>query len=266
MTRFTSIRSRIRAAAPAVAAFAALGLVAGCSSLNLGSGPSATASTGQDTMQTAFEDARRLSAEFEKNPDDLTTGFRLASALKKIGSHARALEILAEVARRHPDNRDAVSTYGKALAEAGRGAEASEVLARAQQLGEPDWRIHMAQGMAHDQAERYADAQAEYAAAAALAPNEPSIYNNWGLSFALSGDLAAAEEKLTKAAGMPGADEKVRANLALVLGLQGRFDEAERIAAMDLTPDAAKANSSYLRELLRQPNSWEMLRNNGGAA
>ena len=257
---------RIRAAATAIAAIAAVGLVSGCSGTLLGGAPTTTASASDASMQASFDEARRLAAAFERDPDDMATGFRLASALKRIGSHARALEILGEVASRHPANRDALATYGKALAEAGRGAEASEVLARAQALGEPDWRIHLAQGMAHDQAERYAEAQAEYARAAAIAPNEPSIYNNWGLSHALAGDLGAAEQMLAKAASMPGADEKVRANLALVMGLQGRFDEAERIGAMDLPPDAARANASYLRELLRQPDSWEMLRGEDGPA
>jgi Flp pilus assembly protein TadD len=120
--------------------------------------------------------------------------------------------------------------------------------------------------MAFDQSDQYAAAQAEYEKAARLAPDEPTIFNNWGLSHALAGDLDQAEAMLVKAAGMAGADKKVRANLALVLGLQGKFDEAEKVSAIDLPPEAARANVAYLREMLKQPDAWEMLRQGGGAA
>ena len=49
-------------------------------------------------------------------------------------------------------------------------------------------------------------------------------------------------------------------SLALVVGLQGRFDEAERIAGAELSPEQAAANVAYLKSMLSQPNSWDNLR------
>jgi Flp pilus assembly protein TadD len=52
----------------------------------------------------------------------------------------------------------------------------------------------------------------------------------------------------------------VRQNLALSGGLQGRFQEAEAIAASEISPQQAKANTDYLRSMLAQQNSWNMLK------
>jgi Flp pilus assembly protein TadD len=262
MKRQVTVFTTFRGSAIAASAFAALTALGGCTTSLLGQAPPAATATSQSA---AISEATRLAELYKERPGDLATGFRFASALKVIGSHSRALEVLGEVASSHPDNRDALASYGKALAEAGRGAEASEVLARAEGLGQPDWKLYSARGMAFDQANQYEAAQAEYEKAAAMAPDEATIYNNWGLSHALAGNLDAAETMLLKAASLKGADSKVRANLALVLGLQGKFAEAEKVSAIDLPPEAARANATYLREMLKQPDSWEMLRNGGGA-
>jgi Flp pilus assembly protein TadD len=42
--------------------------------------------------------------------------------------------------------------------------------------------------------------------------------------------------------------------------LQGRFQEAETIAAQELSPQQAKANTDYLRSMMAQQNSWNMLK------
>ena len=265
MNRRVTFSTRICRSAVALTSLAAMSMLGACTtSLTNQLSPGANVTSQAD----AISEATRYANLYKERPGDLATGFRFASALQAIGSRERAIEVLGEVAKANPDNLDAVSAYGKALAEAGRGAEANQILAQAEQLGTPDWKLHSARGLAHDQANQYAAAQAEYEKAAQLAPNEPTIFNNWGLSHALAGDLEAAETMLTKAAQLKGADQKVRANLALVLGLQGKFEEAEKVSAMDLPPDAARANIAYLREMLKQPNSWEMLRQNsaGGAA
>ncbi len=58
----------------------------------------------------------------------------------------------------------------------------------------------------------------------------------------------------------PDADSRVRQNLALVVGLQGRFDEAEKIASQELSPEQAQANVAYLRQMLAQQNAWSQLK------
>ena len=52
----------------------------------------------------------------------------------------------------------------------------------------------------------------------------------------------------------------MRQNLALVVGLQGRFEEAEKIAGSELSPEQAKANITYLRGMLAQQNAWSQLK------
>ncbi|NND50033.1 MAG: tetratricopeptide repeat protein, partial [Rhizobiales bacterium] len=248
MNRQVTFSTRFRRSAVTLTSIAALSILGGCTtSVTNPLSPVATATSQAD----AVGEAARYAKLYKQRPGDLATGFRFASALQSIGSNDRAIEVLGEVANNNLDNRDAISAYGKALAEAGRGAEANQVLARAEQLGEPDWKLHSARGLAYDQASEYGPAQAEYEKAARLAPQEPTIFNNWGVSHALAGDLDAAEAMLVKAANLQGADQKVRANLALVLGLQGKFAEAEKVSAMDLPPDAARANIAYLREMLK---------------
>ena len=65
---------------------------------------------------------------------------------------------------------------------------------------------------------------------------------------------------MRSAAQQPGADSRVRQNLALVVGLQGRFEEAEKIASAELSPDQAQANVTYLRSMLAQQNAWNQLK------
>ncbi len=91
-------------------------------------------------------------------------------------------------------------------------------------------------------------------------PDEPSILSNYGMSYALTGDLKNAEKYLRQALAQPGADSRVRQNLALVVGLSGRFDEAQKIASQDLSPEQAAANMAYLKQMLGQQNNWDKLK------
>ena len=96
----------------------------------------------------------------------------------------------------------------------------------------------------------------------AFYPVLAAVANHWQRQ--LGGDLRTAATYLRSAAGQPGADSRVRQNLALVVGLQGRFDEAERIASQELSPDQAQANVAYLRRMLSQQNAWNQLKAQDG--
>ena len=84
--------------------------------------------------------------------------------------------------------------------------------------------------------------------------------SNLGMSYLLTGDLKEAESIIRQAVALPNADSRVRQNLALAVGLTGRFQEAEKIAAGDLSPDQAAANVAYLKSMLAEQNGWKKLK------
>ena len=118
-----------------------------------------------------------------------------------------------------------------------------------------------AQGAVLDQLECPAEARDYYQQALRLVPGEPSILSNLGMSYLLTNELPQSENYLRQAIQRPGTDSRVRQNLALVVGLQGRFEEAEKIAAGELSAADAQANVTYLRQMLSQQNAWNLLKN-----
>lgn len=202
---------------------------------------------------------RAYGARYEGNPKDKGTGLAFASALQMTGRNEQSLAVMQQVAIAHPDDRDVLSAYGKALAAAGDLPKALETVRRAQTPDRPDWRLLSAEGAILDQLGQPEKARVLYEKALVLEPNEPSILSNLGMSYLLANNLPKAESTLSRAVDLPGADARVRQNLALVMGLQGRFDEAERTASAVLSPDEAKANVAYLRQMLSQKNTWSEL-------
>jgi len=203
---------------------------------------------------------------YDANQGDRTAAFRYARALRALGQNTQAVAVLQNIILRHPKDMELLGAFGRALMDAGQLKQAEEVLARAHLPERPDWRILSAQGAVADQLGDHQRAQGFYEAALKINPGEPTILSNLGLSYALSKRLPEAERALGEASRHPQADKRVRQNLVLVLGLQGRFAEAERVAATDLPPaDVAKA-MAQLRQMVSQPNSWDMLRQGGKPA
>jgi Flp pilus assembly protein TadD len=165
---------------------------------------------------------------------------------------------------RHPEDNQVLSAYGKALASSGDLMKALEVIERAQRPDNPDWKLLSAQGAVLDQLERPEEARGFYMKALQIRPNEPSVLSNMGMSYLLTNELAQSETYLKQAIRLPGADSRVRQNLALVVGLQGRFAEAEKIAAGELSRADAQANIAYLRQMLSQQNAWSQLKQEDG--
>ena len=155
---------------------------------------------------------------------------------------------------------EVLAAYGKALAANGQLDQALDIIRRAQTPDSPDWRLLSAEAAILDQQGKNDEARKLYVEAQTYAPDEPSILSNLGMSYLLTGNLAKAEDALRKAAALPGADSRVRQNLALAVGLQGRFEEAEKIATAELSPEQAAANVAYLKNMLAQQNSWSKLK------
>lgn len=200
------------------------------------------------------------SKAYNRKPKDKVIGLSFANVLRMTGRNDQALAVMQQVVIAHPKDRQVLSAYGKALAGAGELKKALSVIKRAYTPDNPDWRLLSAQGAILDQLGKSGEARNLYRKALDLSPNEPAILSNLGMSYLLKGDLRSAETYLQSAIRQPRADSRVRQNLALVIGLQGRFGEAEKVAAGELSPEQAQANIAYLRKILSEQNAWNQLK------
>lgn len=199
-------------------------------------------------------------AEFRKDPSNLDVTIKFTAALREIGSHDRAIEVVSKTLPVHPESAELHLIMGRALMSSGRPGEAVEAYSRAASLEPDNASAHAGLGLALDQLERHRDAQTAYARALQLEPDRVSTLTNYGLSLALAGNLQAAEERLRYAASLPGgSDARVRQNLALILGLQGDF-----AAAREADPHAPQrtvdANIDALRAMLSPVRDYGTLR------
>ncbi|TGV53097.1 pilus assembly protein TadD [bacterium M00.F.Ca.ET.141.01.1.1] len=259
--RTTDIRGKRLIATAFMLALAAG--VAGCATDKLTTGsigrtsgkPLETMSAGELHNATAA-----LGQSYARNPNDKRIATNFAAALQMDGDADQSLAVMRKLAIAYPKDRDVLAAYGKALAANGQFEAALDAVRRAQTPEYPDWRLVSAEAAILDQLNQKDDARQLYRKALELKPNEPSVLSNLGMSYVLEGDLRTAETYMRSAAQQPNADSRVRQNLALVVGLQGRFDEAEKIASQELSPEQAQANVAYLRQMLAQQNAWSQLK------
>jgi Flp pilus assembly protein TadD len=247
--------------------------VAGCGTSKLttgsiskftGSKSFGSGSSGKVIEQMSASELRDAGASIGKaytaNPSDKPTAMKYAQVLQMNGRTEQSLAVMRKLAIAYPEDRDVLAAYGKALASAGQLEPALETVRRAQTPEFPDWKLVSAEAAILDQLGKSGEARTLYRRALDLKPNDPSILSNLGMSYVLEGDLRTAETYMRTASEQPAADSRVRQNLALVVGLQGRFEEAEKIAGAELSPEQAKANVTYLRGMLAQQNAWSQLK------
>ena len=202
-----------------------------------------------------------LDQRYAKSPKNRSIALSYGVALRLSGRTDQSVAVLRNVAIAHPKDRTIQSEFGKSLAAAGQLEQALRVIRQTQTAERPDWKLLSAEGAILDQLGRHQQSRSLYLLALQVSKGEPSVLNNFGMSFILTNDLTQAENYLRQAAQHPRAGSRVRQNLALVLGLQGKFSEAERIATMELSPQEAKANMVYLRNMLAQRDNWNKLKN-----
>jgi Flp pilus assembly protein TadD len=237
--------------------------VAGCGTSKLTTGSIGRSNSRPLETMSASElhtATTRLGESYAKNPNDKRIATNYAAALQMDGDADQSLAVMRKLAIVLPKDRDVLAAYGKALAANGQFEPALDAVRRAQTPEYPDWRLVSAEAAILDQLGQRDEARPDYRTALDLKPNEPSILSKLGRSYVLEGDLRTAETYMRSAAQQPNADSRVRQNLALVVGLQGRFDEAEKIASQELSPEQAQANVAYLRQMLAQQNAWNQLK------
>lgn len=249
-----------------VVAMVAMGL-AGCKGVGLSdvTGSVSPAAAAADPAGLRNQ-AEELGKRYERKPEDAKTAIAYARALRAQGQQTQAVAVLQNAATRNPRDMELLGAYGKALADAGRFREAAAVLPRAHTPDRPNWSVLSTQGAVADQMGDHKLAQQYYDAALKIAPGEPSVLTNLGLSFALTKDLPRAETTLREASAHPRADMRMRQNLALVLALQGKYDEAERISARDLSQADAAANVAAIRRMIAESNTWQKIQQVGKPA
>lgn len=194
--------------------------------------------------------------KYDADPGSKTAALNYAAGLRAQDRIPQAVAVLQTAAIKYPNDREVLSAYGKTLADAGRLKEAADILPRAHTPDKPDWTVLSAEGSVADQLGDHQSAQGYYEAALKIAPDSPTTLSNLGLSYALDKRLPLAEDTLRHAVAQPGATMRVRQNLALVLALEGKFDEAERVARTDLSPDDAAASITSIRSMIAQSPTW----------
>jgi Flp pilus assembly protein TadD len=190
---------------------------------------------------------------YAKNPQDPRMALGYARALKAIGSRDRSLEILKTAYQTNPNDGEVAAELGRLALDMGHLEIAKPTLQVAEAQGVRDWKTLSAQGTLRAKQGQHAEAQQYYLAALQVEPDAVSVINNLALSYALDGKADKSEELLRKAVASGHEDKRVRQNLALVLGLQGKFDEARKVASVDMTDTEAKDSMSYLRNMLASP-------------
>ena len=249
--------ARLRLALPLMLSIA----LAGCASesaqslltSSAGSEPTGSLSSLGDKSKSAGATRDDWASASAKNPRDVKAAIAYARSLKAEGEKAKAMSVLQQAAIYNPDSVAVTGEMGRLALDMGQTDLAGKLLNRANDAKNPDWRVVNALGALAAQTGDKAGAKRYFEQAAQLAPREPSVLNNLALAYALDGDPAKAEGLLRRAAAAGGDTAKVRQNLALVLGVQGKYDEAQMVAAPDLSKDKAAANRTFLQNMVASP-------------
>lgn len=197
--------------------------------------------------------------ENNKNAEDLEVALEFARALREIGSHDRAIDVLSRTLIVHPDNPDLLMLLGRIQMAKGDVPTAGRVFHRATEVAPDRSETWAALGTTYDRQGQHRLAQTSYLKALEIEPLRTTTLTNYGLSLVLTGDLAGAEAKLRLAAANPDAGARVTENLALVLGLQGKFEDMKSVSGAGAPDDVVDQNVQLLRGLIQPARSWEAL-------
>lgn len=197
--------------------------------------------------------------ESNKNAEDLEVALEFARALREIGSHDRAIDVLSRTLIVHPDNPDLLMLLGRVQMAIGDVPTAGRVFQRATEVAPGRSETWAALGTTYDRQGQHRLAQTSYLKALELEPLRTTTLTNYGLSLVLTGDLAGAEAKLRLAAANPDSGARVTENLALVLGLQGKFEDMKLISGAAAPDQVVDQNIALLQGLIQPPRSWDAL-------
>jgi len=194
-----------------------------------------------------------------KDGENLTVSLEFARALREIGSHERALDVLSRALIVHPESADALMLLGRIQMALGDVATAGQVFRRAAEVAPERAETWAALGTTFDREGQHKLAQTVYQRALEIEPLRTTTLTNYGLSLVLTGDLPGAEAKLRLAAANADAGARVTENLALVLGLQGRFEDMKTVSGAAAPEQVVDQNIALLQGLIQPARSWDAL-------
>ncbi|MEX1252336.1 MAG: tetratricopeptide repeat protein [Hyphomonas sp.] len=197
--------------------------------------------------------------ESNKDAEDLKVAIEFARALREIGSHDRAVDVLSRTLIVHPDSPDVLMLLGRIHMAQGDVATAGRAFQRATEVAPQRSETWAALGTTYDRQGQHRLAQTSYLKALEIEPLRTTTLTNYGLSLVLSGDLVGAEAKLRLAAANPDAGARVIENLALVLGLQGKFDDMKKVSGAAAPDQVVDQNVALLQGLIQPTRSWDAL-------
>jgi len=203
--------------------------------------------------------ARAAGEILSHNPDNAAASLLLATAARKLGNTALALEVLEGLARSQPAAAFIRLELARAYCEAGRGAESVAALREALSI-EPA----LAEGW-HELSSQLAAAGDAHGADVAYGRYAALASQPWQLaepSVALAGDrVVAAEAMLRRILRDAPQDVAAMRMLADALARREAYAEAERLLrqALDLTPGYSAARHDLACLLLMQQKPVDIL-------
>jgi Flp pilus assembly protein TadD len=173
------------------------------------------------------------------------------NALLDMGNVTEAIVAYNAALARNQSDPEALRSLAKADLLTGRAELAGHPLAVAYKETPNDPKLLQLIGVADDFAGEHVEAQARYRRGLELLPHDPGLSLNLALSLALTGDYGEAIAVLRPIALAVNGSPRERQTLALIYGLSGNRPEAERIARLDLDPEAVQQNLAFYDSLRR---------------
>jgi tetratricopeptide (TPR) repeat protein len=210
---------------------------------------------------------RTLTGEFPNEPE---VGAQLARVYGKLGWRAERMQALADLAKRFPDDVNALRLYLGALEEDGAVSDADAVAARVRKL-DPDAEIDLERALGrHD----YKAAIAELQRLARRRPDRKELATRMASVLARAGDPSAAARQLEKALAKNPEDSSARLRIAdseyargdagalrraLAAALQSGAKGVEIHEALDLIEGASNLEPYRVdgKGIIREFEAWE---------
>jgi Flp pilus assembly protein TadD len=206
------------------------------------------ASHASGDLGTAVGLYRRAAAVAPSSPAPFVAA---GNTLMEMGKTDEAIIAYHSAMDRTPGDPEALRGLGRAYLLTGKPELAGEPLGIAYKESPDDPKLLEIIGVADDFAGQHEEAQARYRRGLELRPRDPGLSLDLALSLAITGNYAEAEAILGPIAMAVNASPRERQTLALIYGLQGNVPQAERFAALDLSPQAVQRNLAYYDTLRR---------------